>query len=120
MTTRCPACRTENPEGAQFCQNCGAELPAVGTRGDGPREPTARAPRAPRPSQPASDKNPTVLAVLSFLIPGLGQFMLGDTKKGLVMIGVTILTAGTLWILMAPWSAYDAYQVAQGKGRVWA
>lgn len=36
-------------------------------------------------------KNPLVNAVASFIIPGLGQILNGDTKKGVGMIGILIL-----------------------------
>ena len=39
------------------------------------------------------------------------------------MLGVAlvlgVLTAGLVWIIMMVWSAIDAYQVADGKGKIW-
>jgi TM2 domain-containing membrane protein YozV len=68
-------------------------------------------------------KNPALAAVLSAVIPGVGQFYNGDMKKGAVMlIGAALLgaaTAGVLWLAMAIWSAIDAYQVAKGTGKMW-
>jgi len=73
----------------------------------------------PRPT----GKNPVVAAILSAVIVGVGQFYNGDMKKGAAMlIGAVLLgaaTAGVLWLALAIWSAYDAYQVANGTGKMW-
>lgn len=62
-------------------------------------------------------------AVLSLLIPGLGQFVNRDTKKGFVMLGAAIVlgvpTGFGLWFVVAIWSVIDAYQVADGRGKAW-
>jgi TM2 domain-containing membrane protein YozV len=68
-------------------------------------------------------KNPVVAAILSAVIVGVGQFYNGDTKKGVAMlVGAVILgaaTAGVLWLALAIWSAFDAYRVASGTGKMW-
>jgi TM2 domain-containing membrane protein YozV len=68
-------------------------------------------------------KNPVLAAVLSALIVGVGQFYNGDIKKGAIMLlGAGILgvaTGGLLWLGIAIWSAIDAYQVANGTGKMW-
>ena len=73
----------------------------------------------PRPT----DKNPVLAAVLSAVIVGVGQFYNGDVKKGATMLlGAIFLgaaTAGVLWLAIAIWSAIDAYQVANGTGKMW-
>jgi len=73
----------------------------------------------PRPT----GKNPVLAAILSAVIVGVGQFYNGDIKKGAIMlIGAVILgaaTAGALWFAAAIWSAIDAYQVANGTGKMW-
>ena len=73
----------------------------------------------PRPT----GKNPVLAAILSAVIVGVGQFYNGDVKKGAIMlIGAVILgaaTAGALWLALAVWSAIDAYQVANGTGKMW-
>lgn len=67
--------------------------------------------------------NPIIAAILSFIIPGLGQILAGDTKKGVMYIVIAIV----LWILIpltaflsaiagfifAIYAAYDAYKMAQ-------
>ena len=68
-------------------------------------------------------KNPVLAAVLSAVIVGVGQFYNGDIKKGaLMLLGAVILgtaTAGLAWLALAIWSAWDAYQVANGTGKMW-
>jgi TM2 domain-containing membrane protein YozV len=68
-------------------------------------------------------KTPVVAAVLSAVIPGVGQFYNGDVKKGLAMlIGAFVLaapTGGLAWVALAIWGAVDGYQVANGTGRMW-
>ena len=66
-------------------------------------------------------KNPTVAAILSFLINGLGQIYNGEIGKGilifviqivnalLTMVIIGLITLPIVWI----WSVYDAYKVAQ-------
>lgn len=69
--------------------------------------------------------NPIIAAVLSFLIPGLGQAYAGDIKKGVIFFIIMILfvIVGT-WIfnslvvhllgfIYALYTAYDAYQMAK-------
>ena len=66
------------------------------------------------PSDPPRD--PTVMAILSFLIPGLGQIILGQTVKGIVLfavyLGAGFVTAciGSLPVLVV--AIIDAYQIA--------
>ena len=69
--------------------------------------------------------SPILAAILSFLIPGLGQAYAGDIKKGAIFFVICIIVwiLATLifrhwvvWlidILYALFAAYDAYQMAQ-------
>lgn len=70
--------------------------------------------------------NPIVLAILSFIIPGLGQALAGDIKKGiiffviLIVLGLIIayVLGGALWLYIIPflyriYAAYDAYKMGQ-------
>ena len=67
-----------------------------------------------QPSSPP--KNPILMAVLSVLLVGLGQMILGQVAKGVMMLVgafvIGIVTAGlgapVLWAM----SAYDAYAIA--------
>ncbi|MEZ5102272.1 MAG: LCP family protein [Thermoleophilia bacterium] len=45
---------------------------------------------------------PLALAVLSVLVPGLGQLLAGRRVRGLVMLGITVALAG---IVLAAWAA---------------
>jgi TM2 domain-containing membrane protein YozV len=71
----------------------------------------------------AVGKNPTLATVLSIIVVGVGQFYNGDVKKGLVMLGAAfvggLFTYGIVWLGIAIWSAFDAYQVATGKSHMW-
>lgn len=77
----------------------------------------------PGPITQGAAKTPVVAAIMSAIIPGLGQFSNGDMKKGAIMLLVALVlgvaTAGLLWLAVAIWSAVDAYQVANGTGRRW-
>jgi TM2 domain-containing membrane protein YozV len=79
---------------------------------------------APQPPLPApTGKNPALAAVLSVIVPGVGQFYNGDAKKGLIMLfGALILgvmSFGLFYFVIAVWAAIDAYKVANGTGRPW-
>lgn len=65
--------------------------------------------------------NAVVNAILSFLIPGLGQGINGEAKKGIIMIAIFIVLAlltrfaglgiiGTIiLVIFRLYAAYDAY-----------
>jgi len=57
------------------------------------------------------------------IIVGLGQFYNGDFKKGAFMlVGAVVggmISLSALWWVMALWSAFDAYQVANGTKPLW-
>lgn len=80
-------------------------------------------PYGQQPGVQVSAKNPAVSVLLSFLLPGLGQLVNGETVKGLVMLGAYsaawFLFWMTVWFLIgfvfAPvvfatwvWSMVDA------------
>jgi TM2 domain-containing membrane protein YozV len=71
----------------------------------------------PRTLQPA--KNPGVAAVLSFFIPGVGQFYNGDFLRGLFWLIITpgfwILTVGLFGWPFHIISAFTAYHRAVKK-----
>ncbi|WP_435360059.1 hypothetical protein [Haloarchaeobius sp. DFWS5] len=45
---------------------------------------------ASEPVAAEDDKSEIVAAVASLIIPGLGQFYLGDTQRGLIWFGATV------------------------------
>ena len=72
-----------------------------------------------RVSERPIGKNPTISAVLSFVIPGVGQLYNGDTLKGVIVLVAVVLgaiaTGGLLYIPIMIYAVVDAYQVAKGK-----
>lgn len=66
-------------------------------------------------------KNPALAAILSFLIPGLGQIYNGEVVKGLIIIGVqiinillaTIVIGIFTGLIVFVWAIYDAYKTAE-------
>jgi phosphonate transport system permease protein len=89
---------------------------------------------------PTPPRNPLLVALLSFIIPGSGQFFLKDRQRGalilLSVVGQALLiswsfnhlnvgkttvggvTTSSLWILLIlfwVWNIYDGYRTAQGK-----
>ncbi|PWB87974.1 DUF6677 family protein [Methanobrevibacter thaueri] len=73
--------------------------------------------------------NKYLAAILSFLIPGLGQAYVGDIKKGIVYFIIAVVTVGIIGIffvdsvlnhfyyiinvLIDIYAAYDAYLMAK-------
>ena len=69
--------------------------------------------------------NAILAAILSFLIPGLGQAYAGDIKKGIIFFVIAIVIAIIATLIFSHWivylidiiyclyAAYDAYQMAQ-------
>ncbi len=67
--------------------------------------------------------NAIIAAILSFIIPGLGQAVSGDIKKGVIFFVIALimgLIAGLIfqsWVIyiinlaIAVYAAYDAYQM---------
>ena len=69
--------------------------------------------------------NAILAAILSFFIPGLGQAVAGDIKKGIIFFVICIVLAIIATLIFSHWivylidiiyclyAAYDAYQMAQ-------
>lgn len=69
--------------------------------------------------------NPIISAILSFIIPGLGQIVNGKVIKGVILLVIAIIMAGLAWLIFNHWivkiielaimayAAYDAYITAQ-------
>jgi TM2 domain-containing membrane protein YozV len=114
---KCSNCQTENQKGSKFCINCGESLKIAAPIDDGIRQSPSSNKRY------AQGKNPTLAAILSFLIIGLGQVYNGDFLKGIVMFIIAVVlfvpTAGLSSFPMLFWSVIDAYQVAKGNQRLW-
>lgn len=67
--------------------------------------------------------NGIVAAVLSFIIPGLGQLFAGDVKRGLIFLVIYLVLAvasfftgfilSILTLIFRIYAAYDAYQMGE-------
>jgi TM2 domain-containing membrane protein YozV len=70
----------------------------------------------------AVGKSPLAAVLLSFLIPGVGQFYCGEVKKGAIMLGIYLVSWLTTLIVIGfvgvigvwIWSMFDAYSIAKG------
>ncbi|MGC9064746.1 MAG: hypothetical protein ACP5JL_08725 [bacterium] len=81
-------------------------------------------------AQQAKKMDPVIAAIASLILPGLGQYLLGDQSKGLThllidigiwvvsivlsFVGIGLIT----WVLAPLWSIYsaiDAYNMASAK-----
>ncbi|MGZ7209983.1 MAG: hypothetical protein ACXVHV_08910 [Methanobacterium sp.] len=70
--------------------------------------------------------NAILAAILSLIIPGLGQIYAGVVQKGIIFIVIAIILGlanffilPLIWIislLFAIYAAYDAYQIAKTSG----
>lgn len=114
MAVFCTKCGTQNDDAAQFCTNCQATLPLIGSR------PTAYPPdyQAPfqsgyEPIQPpaqmygqplnedwqrmGADKK-TIAGILAIIVGGFGihKFILGYQREGIIMLLVSVLSCFTL------------------------
>lgn len=110
----CRECAREVSTEARACPHCGAPSPtstppttnARGGRGGG---------SLVMPSEPPRD--PGIVAFVSLLIPGLGQVMVGQTKKGFAVLGGSVLLAALTGFILMPFVwiavAVDAYQAAR-------
>jgi TM2 domain-containing membrane protein YozV len=116
-TMKCPQCQTDNQADSRFCLNCGTALtpPLVVDEGIRGRPLSVE-------KRYAQGKDPIVATILSFFIPGVGQFYNGDALKGVVMLvgaivlSFTVLGTIAIWV----WSMVDAYQVAKGQRSLWS
>jgi len=69
--------------------------------------------------------NAILAAIASLIIPGLGQLLAGDAKKGIIFFVIAIILGILvnfvlvwIWILslvFALYAAYDAYLMAKGE-----
>ena len=59
-----------------------------------------------------NNPNPVSSALVSFFLPGVGQMMLGQSTKGIVMLAVGLFT-GCFGGLLNIAAAIDAYQIGK-------
>lgn len=97
--TVCGSCGAVLKEADTFCERCGALAPVGGSEGG-----------------PHPEKKPTLAALLSFIISGLGQVYNGHTLKGVALFLGTL--AGIVIFLIPgliiwAFGIYDAYTSAK-------
>ncbi|HUU76509.1 MAG TPA: hypothetical protein VMW63_10570 [Methanoregulaceae archaeon] len=96
--TSCHYCDAEMDRYAEICPKCGLKV-----------------------SKPADIRNPGISAILSALVPGLGQIYNGQTGKGLVFLllavilflSIGFLVGIVLYPLFWMYAIYDAYESAK-------
>ena len=122
----CAQCGAPNDATARFCFKCGSSLPPPAAGPAPAADPRMRGGAAPATvpeTRVATGTNPVLATILSFFIPGVGQFINGDMKKGAVMLVLTIVlfvpTLGVGSLAISIWSAVDAYRVASGTAQRW-
>ncbi|HYH81971.1 MAG TPA: DUF5683 domain-containing protein [Longimicrobium sp.] len=72
---------------------------------------------------PPRRRRPALAALMSVLIPGLGQLYNREKKKALATFGgalVGLIPFGLGWVAMMIWGAIDAWKVAAGTKKRWA
>jgi TM2 domain-containing membrane protein YozV len=112
----CPDCGKAIRLKAVVCPHCGVAQPSSYDQAAPAPAPYVGPPIPGKimPSKPP--KEPAIMALCSFLIVGLGQMLLGQVAKGLMMLlGAIIIGIATLGVgAIAVWviSAVDAYQIA--------
>ncbi|MHA2271788.1 MAG: zinc-ribbon domain-containing protein [Candidatus Hodarchaeales archaeon] len=139
----CKNCGAQVPEGARFCEECGRPQvsgpaqPAAPAHPPAAYPPTAPAhpPGAYPPTAPAhppgvySRKDGALAAILSLIIPGVGQMYCGRMGRG---IAIFFLTGCLIWFIIGiiPWiwgifdandsaKKYNAYLDAYGRPPIW-
>lgn len=90
-------------------------LPPRATEAASPEAAPGRLPAAPR-APAGGAPNPALVAVASFFLPGLGQILVGQGAKGLVILVLAVFTCGGLGLLNIL-GAVDGFLVASRKQR---
>jgi TM2 domain-containing membrane protein YozV len=136
----CSKCGGFVDSNARFCTSCGSPIagPDTGMRGqfqpnspapppypnqqNNPPNPQFRPPNQPFGKRFAEGKEPFVAVLMSFFIPGLGQFYNGDIKKGGLILVISVfglILAGIPSLIAWVYGMYDAYQVASKSTPLW-
>lgn len=101
VKNHCHGCGEHVNQNQEICVACGISL------------------KGKKYSSSNGEKEPWIMALLSFLIAGLGQIVLGQTAKGITILIVSfvfaIFTLGFSSLLTVPVSVIDAYLIAKKK-----
>ena len=121
---KCPRCGADVEAGAVFCAACGEAVPAQQTPPEGYQQPQYQQPQfdqqqyqQPQYGQPMpgfqpnaavppgyEQKSKMVAGLLQIFLGsvGAGRFYLGDSKKAVIQLVVTLVTcgAGSIWGLI--------------------
>ena len=122
----CTRCGAKAIGNALFCSNCGAHLipqpqpPSQPVQTTQPVAPQVPSP-SPMPVRAVGTKNVAVATILSLVFPGLGQLYVGDRRKGIVLVVLTIILAfivasldlGFTMIIYWVYNIIDAHQTAK-------
>ena len=97
----CHSCGVSVNANQAMCVSCGVQLKEI------------------KKTQTIDSNNPAIMGLLSFLLVGLGQMIMGQVAKGIVMlIGAIILaifTFGVSSLITTPISIIDAVLIAKKK-----
>ncbi|HII85931.1 TPA: zinc-ribbon domain-containing protein [Candidatus Bathyarchaeota archaeon] len=116
----CPKCGKEVTEEMNICPYCGESLKTIPVHGE-----------LPSSAVTIGTKNSGLAAVLSLIIPGLGQMYAGQIGRGLLFlfIGIpltAIIAVFFFWLIFPMflplafwiWNIYDAYKICNDYNRV--
>lgn len=114
----CQNCGAQLPDGAKFCDRCGAKTGVEGTGSSTSEYDMA--------SIMVNKKSEALALILSLIIPGLGQIYIGQMSKGIMMIVAAIIIGALSLFLLFPviiylvlwiYGMYDAFQGAKEYNR---
>ena len=112
----CQQCGKTNPDGARFCDNCGAPIQHVPPPVYQQQPVYQQMPPVQPVMQRGQIRSPGIAGVLSFLCCGLGQLYNGETLKGIgLFIGAIIASAifNILGFIVVLYAIYDAFTTAK-------
>ncbi len=105
-----PADQLPSPPDDRAPNPFGREVP-----GDGPM---TMQPGQDLPAQQRSlDSKEKKALIASFLLPGVGHLLIGQTVKGIGALLLLLLTVGIGWVLLAPCALIDAFLVIRARKR---
>lgn len=97
----CNSCGTSINSNQAMCLKCGTQLKEIQT------------------IQPTNSISPVLMGLLSFVFVGLGQIIMGQVTKGVVILAISCVlaffTLGASYLLITPISILDAILIARKK-----